>query len=180
MTRNFKDNIIVIFIGLVLSALLVFISKKYLDGIAVKVLGLCSITYLMAFILKKIPLLIYILLTSLILVFGDGYNRDEVINYIPFIVELFAGGFIISFLKDVFKNNELVSTFFGVIIGRLAFFVSGFILYDLILERSIFNTFLLDNLNEQVIGVILTTILVPLICYGIKKNTIIWNWFRRY
>lgn len=175
MTRNFKDSIIVIIIGLVLSALLVFISRKYLNGMAVKVLGMCSIAYLMAFILKKIPLLIYILLASLILVFGDGYNRSDLIDYIPFIAELFAGCFIISFLKDVFRNNELVSTFFGVVIGRLAFFVSGFILYDLILKRSVFNTFLLNNLNEQVIGIIITTIIVPLICYGIKKNTIIWN-----
>lgn len=175
MTRNLKDNIVVICVGLVLSALLVFISKKYLNGLAVKVLGLCSITYLMAFILKKIPLLIYILLSSLILTFGDGYNREDLISYIPFVVELFVGGFFISFLKDIFKNNELVTTVFGVVFGRLSFFVSGFILYDIILKQEIFNKFLMDNLNEQVIGIILTSIIVPLICYGIKKYTIIWN-----
>lgn len=175
MTRDLKDNIIVVFIGLVLSALLVFISKKFLNGMAVKVLGMCSITYLMAFILRKIPLFIYIFLSSLILVFGDGYNREDLISYIPFIVELFVGGFIISFLKHVFKKSELITTIFGVIIGRLGFFVSGFIFYDIILNKEIFNTFLMNNLNEQVIGIIFTSIIVPLICYGIKKYTIIWN-----
>ena len=170
-----KENIIVLILGVFFSAILVFLSSKFLNGMAVKFLGICAISYLMAFLVGKTALLIHILLSSAILVFLNGYKLDSTIDYIPFIVEVFVGSFLISFIKNVFYNNELLSSFFAVVIGRVSFFTAGFILYDVILKKGIFNEFLLNHLNNEVVGMIFCVIFVPFICYTIKKNTIMWN-----
>ena len=40
-----KENIIVLILGVFFSAILVFLSNKFLNGIAVKFLGICAISY---------------------------------------------------------------------------------------------------------------------------------------
>lgn len=170
-----KENIIVLFLGVFFSAILMILSNKFLNGMAVKFLGICAISYLMAFLVGKTVLLIHILLSSAFLVFLNGYKLDSTIDYIPFIVEVFVGSFLISFIKNVFYNSELLSSFFAVVIGRISFFTAGFILYDVILKKGIFNEFLLNHLNNEVVGMIFCVIFVPFICYSIKKNTILWN-----
>lgn len=170
-----KENIIVLFLGVFFSAILMILSNKFLNGMAVKFLGICAISYLMAFLVGKTVLLTYLLLSSAILIFLNGYKLESSIDYLPFVIEAFVGSYLISFIKNIFYNNELLSSFFAVIIGRISFFTTGFILYDVILKKVIFNEFLISHLSNEVVGMIFCVIFVPFICYSIKKNTIMWN-----
>ncbi len=170
-----KENIIVLFLGIFFSAILAILSNKFLNGMAVKFLGICVISYLMAFLVGKTVLLIHLIVSSAILVFLNGYKLESTIDYLPFVAEIFVGSYLISFIKNIFYNNELLSSFFAVVIGRISFFTAGFILYDLILKKGIFNEFLISHLSNEVVGMIFCVIFVPFICYSIKKNTIMWN-----
>lgn len=173
--NNAKFNYIFAISMIILSAIISYVSSKYLDGIAVKFLAISIIAFLTAFIVNKFQITIYLIFASVALVYFDGYGQGEILNYLPYILELFAGCFLISILKNIFYNHDFFITIFAVIFGRLVFYVVSFVLFDVIFKQNIFSEFLLKTINEQIYGVIANIIVVPLICYGIRKNTIIFN-----
>lgn len=73
--NNAKFNYIFAISMIILSAIISYVSSKYLDGIAVKFLAISIIAFLTAFIVNKFQITIYLIFASVALVYFDGYGQ---------------------------------------------------------------------------------------------------------
>ncbi|MCI5675428.1 MAG: hypothetical protein MR314_04600 [Ezakiella sp.] len=173
MKNTSSTNTLILIVLLVILIVSMTILARFKPEIIASLMILPVLIYIAAFILDPIYLLSYLVISFSYIMLFNIFSLDDIRLYIPYLTEIIVGSLLIYFLNRRLNNYNMIVIIFAVFFGRLFYYLSSYLVLDFWLNIMSISDFFLNTISKEVFGVILNIILVPLVIYGIKKNTVV-------